>query len=539
MMRPDPEVSLRKGAAMITVATAVSRLTGFLRVVAVAAAMGTTFLANTYQSANTAPNLIFELVAAGILTSVFVPTFVDHLVRGEKEKGWEAANALASVALVGLTAIAVLLALAAPVIMRLLLIGVDDPTVRSASVDLGTRFLRLFAPQVIFYGAGMIMTAALHAHRRFAIPAVAPIFNNVVVIGTYLGYIVMRGNDPVGVGEVTGGEVLLLGAGTTMGVVAMTVCLLPSLRAIGWKFRFNFDPQHPSVRKGARLGAWALGYAGGYQAGLIVVLILANRIEGGVAAYQWAFTFFYLPHALFGVPIFHVLFTAMAEHVSRGEESDLMRRLRDGLGMLGFILLPVSAALFVLAGPLARVTLDYGVMTDTGATLVARTLGAFVVGLPTYSAFLVLTRAFYALGDVKTPTFVNAGAVVISSAVGLGFFLIAPEEWVVPGLALGHSIAFAVGCAVLGRLLGARMGAGPGEALRRSLVRSGVMTVPAGVLMYAVQLPLSDAAKSTALAQILLAGILGAGVYVWLMMKSRSPELRSVVELAKGLRHKT
>ncbi|HZA20258.1 MAG TPA: lipid II flippase MurJ, partial [Actinomycetota bacterium] len=103
--------SLARGAALITVATAASRITGFVRVVVVASAMGTTFLANTYQTANTAPNLIFELVAAGVLTSVFVPTFVDYVVKGRQREGWDAANALTSVALVALVALSLLVAL--------------------------------------------------------------------------------------------------------------------------------------------------------------------------------------------------------------------------------------------------------------------------------------------------------------------------------------------------------------------------------------------------------------------------------------------
>ena len=144
---------------------------------------------------------------------------------------------------------------------------------------------------------------------------------------------------------------------------------------------------------------WALGYAGGYQAGLVIVLILANKVEGGVAAYQWAYTFFYLPHALFGVPIFSVLFTAMAEHVARDELPGVVDRLRDGVGMLAFILFPLAAALAVLSGPLTTMTLQYGVMTEEGAALVGRVLTAFAIGLPTYSAFLVFTRVFYALGE--------------------------------------------------------------------------------------------------------------------------------------------
>ena len=309
--------SLARGAAIITLATAASRVTGFIRVIVVAAAMGTTFLANTYQTANTAPNVIFELVAAGVLTSIFVPTFVEYLVKGEEKEGWDAANALTSVALVGLIVIGGLLALAAPLIMRVLTIGVNDAALREEEVELGSTFLRLFAPQVIFYGAGMIMTGALHARRRFALAAVAPIFSNLVVIGTYLLYASMRGSRAPSVQGITSGEILVLGIGTTLGVVAMTVVLIPQLVRLGWHFRFRFDPSHPAVKRGARLGIWALGYAGGYQAGLIVVLVLANKVEGGVAAYQWAYTFFYLPHALFAAPIFSVLFTAMSEHVAR------------------------------------------------------------------------------------------------------------------------------------------------------------------------------------------------------------------------------
>ena len=326
MAAPAAPTSLARGAAAITVATAVSRVTGFVRVMVVAWAMGATYLANTYQTANTAPNVVFELLAAGILTSVFVPTFVSYLVGEKREEGWDAANALGTVALVALIGLALLLALAAPLVMRLLTLGVENARLRSAEIELGTRLLRMFSPQVALYGAGMIMTAALHAHRRFFLAAVAPIFNNVVVIGAYLLYASLRGEGPPTIEGISSGETLVLGIGTTLGVAAMTFSLVPQL---------------------FRLGAWALGYAGGYQAGLIVVLLLANRVEGGVAAYQWAFTFFYMPHALFAVPIFSVLFTAMSEHAVRQEREQLAERMRDGLGMLAFILMPIAAVLLV------------------------------------------------------------------------------------------------------------------------------------------------------------------------------------------------
>ncbi len=526
--------SLARGAAVITIATALSRLTGFVRVVVVAAAMGTTFLANTYQTANTAPNVVFELVAAGVLTSIFVPTFVEYLVKGRRQEGWEAANALASAALVGLVVLSVALALAAPWVMRLLTIGVQDERLRADEVALGTTFLRLFAPQIAFYGAGMVMTAALHAHRRFALPAFAPILNNVVVIAVYLAYAAMRGSTEPSVGEITDAEVLLLGAGTTAGVVAMTLCLMPSLSRLGWRFRFRLDLRHPAVRRGARLGVWALGYAGGYQAGLIVVLVLANRIEGGVAAYQWAFTFFYLPHALFAIPIFHVLFTAMSEHVARGEEAGFADRLTQGLAMLAFLLVPIAAFLMVGAHLLIRVTLEYGVMTGAGALQVARVLIAFAIGLPTYSAFLVFTRAFYAVGDVKTPALVNAASVFIASASGALLFFVFPDPRGVEGLALGHSLGFAAGAATLGGIFARRWGHHLSGGLVPRWARSVVVAGGAAVAMAAIVEAAPTDSKLAALTTLLVAGGAGAIVYLAAMRLTGSPELARAASLLPG-----
>ena len=486
--------------------------------------MGTTFLANTYQTANTAPNLIFELVAAGVLTSVFVPTFVEHLVAGRREEGWRAADAMSSVGLVALVALAVAVALVADPIMRLLTLGVEDEALRAQEISLGARFLRLFAPQIVFYGLGMIMTAALHAHRRFALAAVAPIFNNVVVIGVYLAYAAARSGREPTVEGITDGEVLLLGLGTTAGVVAMTICLVPQLLRIGWRWRFRWQPGHPAVRRGARLGVWALGYAGGYQAGLIVVLALANRIEGGVAAYQWAYTFFYLPHALFGVPIFSVLFTAMAEKAAAQDPGGIAGRLKDGLRMLAFILLPIAGGLFVLAEPISIVVLDHGAMGRADAKLVGRVLAMFALGLPSFSAFLVLTRAFYAVGNTKLPAIVNAIAVVVSSGLGAALFLSLVDGWEVPGLAIGHTVGFSVAAIVMARALASHLGSLGDAAMVRTAVRCAMAAIGASALMWVgSHAALSETAWG--LAAIALGGGL---VYLAVCAAFRVPELSRV-----------
>jgi putative peptidoglycan lipid II flippase len=389
----------------------------------------------------------------------------------------------------------------------------------------------LFTPQIVLYGGGMIMTGALHANRKFAMAAVAPIFNNLVVIGVYVAYAMMRGDRPPTVQGITSAETLVLGLGTTFGVVAMTLCLIPQLVNLGWHFRFRWEPRHPAVRKAGRLGVWALGYAGGYQAGLIVVLILANGVEGGVAAYQWAYTFFYMPHALFAVAIFNVLFPAMSEHVARGEDQGLLERLRDGLGMLAFILLPTAALMLAGAQPIAKLTLEYGVMTEAGAGLVARVLAAFVVGLPTYSAFLVATRAYYALGDTKTPTLVNGAAVVISSALGFALFFVADVAWAVPALALSHSVAFAFAAVALLTLLSRRVGRVGTSELVHSLLRSIVVSLLALAAMAAIAYALPESNKVEALVSLAAIAAAGGAIYIALMAKLRAPELRRFASL--------
>lgn len=525
---------LGRGAALITIATAISRLTGLIRVVVVAYAMGATFLTDTYNSANTAPNLVFELLAAGVLTSVFVPTFVDNIVKGKEKDTWDAGNAMTSVALVALIGISLLVMLLAPAIMRLLLLGRTED--HSDAVAVGTDLLRLFAPQIIFYGVGMIMTGALHAHRRFGMAAVAPIFNNVVVIGVYLTYAAMRGDAPPSVDSVTSAQIWVLGAGTTLGVVAMTLCLVPSLRRLGWRFRFRPDLRHPSVARGARLGAWALGYAGGYQAGLIVVVILANRIQGGVAGYQWAYTFFYLPHALFGVPIFNVLFTAMAEHEAKGEREAVSERLGQGLAMLGFILIPVATGLAVLAYAVSTITLDYGVMNQSGADLVAKIMIGFAPGLPFYSAFLVFTRGFYAIGDARTPALVNLATVALTTAMGTVAFFALPQGWEIAGLAFGHSAGFLIGALVLGTLLRRRLGTVRSLASVPTFLRQIFSAALAGVAMTVVVSLFDTAFKGQALAAVVLAAGLGAVVYASVAIATGAREPARLLALARSFR---
>jgi putative peptidoglycan lipid II flippase len=277
-----------------------------------------------------------------------------------------------------------------------------------------------------------------------------------------------------------------------------------------------------------------LGYAGGYQAGLIAVLILANRVEGGVAAYQWAFTFFYLPHALVGVPLFNVLFTAFSEHAARQEVAKLGERMRQGLRMLFFILIPLAGACVILGPAAARIALEHGAMSREGSLLVGRALAMFGLGLPAYSAFLVMTRAFYALGNAKTPALLNGVTIVLTMLAGVLGFFGAPNGWEVAGLAAGHSIGFLVGAGLLGRSLGKQVGT---IFDRPTWTAIGAALAGASAATLAMWVPVKFVAGDSVgveLLRLILGVIAGALVYAFVMWRAGSDEAARLWALLRG-----
>ena len=194
----------------------------------------------------------------------------------------------------------------------------------------------------------------------------------------------------------------------------------------------------------------------------------------------------------------------------------------------------MAAALVALAQPLSQVTLQYGVMTAAGAELVGRVLLAFAVGLPMYSSFLVFTRGFYALGDTKTPTLVNAGTVVVSSVAGVVLFNTLPQGWEVAGLAFGHSLGFALGAIVLGRTFHARVGSTRSAALRTSLMRTTTVSVAALGAMLVVASLMEGTSKSAAFTELAAAGLAGAIVYLAAMVLLKAPELKQLRRILPG-----
>ena len=507
-----------RSTAVMAVGTTLSRITGFLRIAAMAYAFGVaeSRLPDAYNVANNLPNIVYELVLGGVLTSVLVPVFVERLSGRGKEDAWDAGHAVMTVAFVLLGALTVVGIVAAPWIVKLYTFRVPGAE-RVEAQQVATFFLRFFIPQIALYGLGAVATGLLNAHRRFAAPMFAPILNNVVVIASFLVFAAMPLPDPSSPPSpvnVSLAQKLVLAIGTTAGVAAMTFALWPSLRRTGFRTRWRLAWRHEAVRKLLRLSGWVIGYVVLNQVGLLVVIVLAGAVEGGVTAYQAAFIFFQLPYAIFSVSIMTALLPRLSENWARGDTAAFRSSLARGIRASAFVVLPAAAGYVVLARPIVRLLLEHGV-TGAGSTdLVAGVLVYFALGLFSFSAFLLFLRAFYAMQDTRTPTLINVAAVAVNIAVDIALFPVLE----VRGLALGHAVAYTFAAAVAAVALRRRLGGLEGSEVVRGIAKVIVCAVATAAAAFGLaRLSASALGTETLLDQLVqVGGAVAGGIVVFL-----------------------
>jgi putative peptidoglycan lipid II flippase len=437
-----------RSSAVVATGTLLSRITGVVRVWATAEALGITALADTYNSANSTPNIVYELILGGVLTATLVPLFVDEAGRdpATRHRGTSAVFSVASVALVALTGLAFA---AAPWIARGLTIRVPDAD-RAAALALGTAFVRCFAPQVLGYGLTALAAAALQARRRFAAAAYAPVLNNVVVTAVLLT--VARDEPSLHSLDGDTSRTLLLGLGTTAGVLVTAAALGPALVRAGVRLRWAFEPRHPVVRTMLRRSGWTVGYVAANQLALVFVMVLARDSAGALAAYQFAFVFFQLPHGLFAVSIMTAWLPELARHAGAGDLAALRDRFDTGLRALLVFVVPSAAGYLALSSPIVATLLPGG--DAPGPARTAAALTGFALGLVPFSLYLYVLRAFYALGDTRTPFAINA----FENGLNIAFAAPAYAWWGVRGLAGAYAAAYLLAAIVALAALYRRVG---------------------------------------------------------------------------------
>jgi putative peptidoglycan lipid II flippase len=454
--------------------TAVSRVIGFVRVLVIAGVLGTTYLGNAFQSANSFSNVLFELLAAGALSAVLVPSFVELLEAGEAEEAESVAGGVLGAALVALGGISLLGLATSPLLARALTLGVPSE-VAAEQRELVTFLLWFFIPQVVLYAAGAIATGVLYAKRRFAVTAAAPIGNTVVMVLCLLAFRAVAGPEP-GLSLTTGERWLLVAAGSG-GVVAFVGSLLLALGRTGFRLRPRWGWRDDRVRQVLAHSGWGAVLHTG--AGILLggAIVAGSAVEGGVVAYQVAYVFFLAPYAILAQPIHTAILPELVSEARTGDMDAFRASVRWALERMAVLVVPVSALVAALALPAMR-TVTFGETTGRGVELLAAGLATMAIGLFPYGAFLLLARASYALGDSRTPGVVS----LASAAAGVGIMVVgaltAEGAALVAWLGAGHSIAHLLGALWLFRRLSS---ATSGGLVPAGLVRVALLAGATGM----------------------------------------------------------
>lgn len=494
----------------MSVATLASRGIGFVKVWVVAAVLGATYLGNTFQASSSVSNVLFELLAAGALSAVLVPTFVDLFRANDDTEAERLASGVLGLALLVMAVVSVIGIVLAPAIARLLSSGAPNAHVESQQQALSAFFLRFFIPQVLLYAVGTVATAVLFAKRRFVIVAVAPIANTIVLVATMIVFRVMHGPTPDL--DLTTPEKLVLAIGGTLGVVGFVAVPTIALLRSGFRLRATLGAVDRKLRRLLWLSAW-VALQPDVAVLLGTALVMGNQVAGGVVAYQFCFVAFLAPYAILAQPIHTTILPELTVDAGADDMVSFAERIRWGLDGMSRLLLPVSAAFVALALPAMRVLAVGNSRHD--ADLFAAVLASLGIGLFTYGTFLFFARASYALGDSRTPAIIAGGSALVGATVMIvGGLTFSADTAKVAALGLGHSAAYLVGTLVLGFVLRRRIGHG---FFPRAFVPALAVSAVLGGLAWIAEDLVSPTERVANLLVLVAIGVIGIGLYALLL----------------------
>ena len=502
--RPEGEGShsrrLARSTAVFSLATAISRVLGLVREMVSAYFFGVSGLINAFTVAIQIPNLVRALVADAALSGAFVPVFSELLEKGERKRAWRVASTLFWLTLLvlgGLTAIFILLA---PLLMR----PFGDP---GGDYELAVGLSRVLFPIVVLLGLSGIVVGILNTYHHFAVPALAPVaWNLVIVVGLVLG--VPRIHEE-------SAQLYLYAGVVVLGTLVQLLLPIPWLRRLDGRLTVVIDWRDPAVKRVLVLMLPVTLTIGLINVNFLVDTLFASRLldpELAPAAIDKAFRLYMLPQGVFAVAVTTVLFPTLARLAARDDFAGLRRALDGGLRQIAFLLVPAGLVSIVLAQPIVRLVYQRGEFTAEDTVIVAQCLQAFSIGLVFNGWMLILNRSFYAVQTNWVPTGIAVGAVALNAAFDTVFYRLG--IW---GIPLATSTVNVVAATVLLVMMRRRVGL---EHVRRTLGVVGRIAVAAAVAAgasYGAWRGLDSVLGTGLLAQLLAlgAGFAAAGlVYV-------------------------
>jgi putative peptidoglycan lipid II flippase len=511
--------ALARAGLIVSGAFLVSRILGWIRYVVFAHVFPAGSDLDSFFAAFRLPDLIFQLVAAGALSSAVIPVVSALLATEETARAWRVVSTIANLMLAALLALGLVVLIAAPVIMPAITPGYDD-----AQIEQIVALTRIMVLSPIFLALGSLATSVLNAGGRFAASAIAPIVYNLAIIGGALFLAPTFGVAGLAIGVVAGSLGHLL------------VQLAP-LVGLGYRYDRKVDVEDPEARKALTLMApRALGLGAGQITFVVVTSIASTLGTGALTAFNYAFTLLQIPIGVIGVPVGIVVLPSLSRVAALGDLHEFAALMSRAIRLILFTMIPITGIAIVLRHELVQVLFGYGKFDAAAIDQTAATLLAFLVGLTAHTLIGVLARAFYARHDTRTPVAAAILAVAINST--LAGVLAGPLG--LPGLGLAIAIAAWIEALVLVVLLRRML---PELALRpiASLaIRCLVMTVAASAAALGVgaAIGLIGGADPSRLGLIVRLLIVGT---VWLLTSAfgaivlRIDELGSIIRLMLDL----
>jgi putative peptidoglycan lipid II flippase len=504
--------------------TFVSRATGLGQSIAVATILGATYLGNTYQAINSLPNIIYyQLLAGSLFASILIPPIVSRIDRGDRAGANALARGFFGTLLAAAGGLCLLLILFGPALLHLLTLGVADPATAAEQRRVGFVFLVIFVPQIALYVTAGTGGAVMNAHGRFALAAGAPALENLGMISILVLDAILFGTGTA-LADVTTPQIMLLGIGTTAAVGLHAVAQWRGARSCGVRLVPRSGWRDPEVRRVLRRVVPTLGYTGLAAMQTVAVLFIANRLAGGLVAFQLSLNFYFLPIAIVTWPIARSMLPHLARLRSVEDGPLFWDELCRAARLASFVTVPMAFVYVVLAAPIARAIAIGQLEADGGAPLVAMSLGALGFGVIGETWFILGTYAFYARENVRAPLI----SMLVRIGVAFTLFaiaLIAPRPLVPLVLGLGISAGSVIGSVHLwAKLRAALGGALPVRALARTAAGALLMAPPAFLTAVALSTWIGKHELGQ-IAVVAVATIVGAGVYLLAQVALKAPEL--------------
>ncbi|HEY3895748.1 MAG TPA: murein biosynthesis integral membrane protein MurJ [Pseudonocardiaceae bacterium] len=454
------QYSLISAARTMALATLISRITGFVRQLALAAVLGLGVVNDSYTVANTLPAMLYEILLGGVLTSVVVPLLV-RAAKEDADQGEAYVQRLVTIASVALSVASVLAVVAAPLLAVLFLGDGED-----ANPQLATTFNYLLLPLILFYGLSGLFGAILNARSVFGPPAWAPVLNNVIVLVSLGIYTLVPGEISINPARLSDPKLLVLGLGTTAGIVAQALVQLPGLRRAGFHFgwRWGWDSR---LTQASGMAAWFVLYVLIGQLGFVVTTRSAAQGDpGGVVIYSLVWLLLQLPYGVLGYSLLTAIMPRMSRAAADSDWRGVVEHLSVASRYLIVLMVPITVV-FTLAGPQIGVALFSLGKAGSNAERLGAALAVSAFGLLPYAVTMLQLRVFYSMADARTPTMINAVMVAVKLPLLIACPMFLDDSDVVLGLTAVNSLSMVVGALVGQVWLRRRLGQ---VETRRSLI---------------------------------------------------------------------